>query len=420
MKLSFTTLRAGTNVLALFFVILSSLVGCSTYTGQLRQDREKIVNGDFLTLLPELSRRADIENKDQLISILDYASALQWAGEYKKSAQQFLRADRLAEQLDYVSVSKTIGSALGGEESVQYKGESYEKFLINSLNALNYLMMNDSEAALVEARRINEKIVRTKMEGRPPYEQSSWAPFLSGILWESEGNWDNATISYETAFKIDPTNPFLPEALVRANFFARRMDAYKKWRQKFPDVKEPINNSKFGEIIFIHLQGWIPEKVPAPDEYRIPVLRSVASRVHKARLRISQDKKSEALHLVQDVYQIGAEAKRTLAADRGALIARRVGGIAAKAIVSDQIRQKDSTLGTLAWIAMNIADRADLRQWGMAPDRIQLARVTLPPGVYSVLGEGLGDSGEPLTTKSFGEVKIEGSKKTFLIMRSIK
>lgn len=399
-------------ILALFF----GPIGCATYTAQIRKDRQKIENDDFASLLPDLEKRSSEENKDQLISILDYASALQWAGDYKKSSIFFGKGDKLADQLDYVSITKNIGAALGGEESIQYKGESYEKFLINSLNALNYLMMNNFEAALVEARRINEKIVRTKMEGRPPYEQSSWAPFLSGLIWEADGNWDNATISYETSYKINPSNPLLPEALVRSNYFANRNDTYLAWKKKFPNVKDPAKAPKTGEIIVIHLQGWIPEKVPSPESPRLPTLKPVMSEIQSAQVTLD----GVNIFETKTVYEIGAEAKRTLDADRGALIARRVGGIAAKAVVSDQIRQKDSTLGALAWIAMNVADRADLRQWGMIPDKIQMARIPVVNGTYNLILKGIGRDNLPKSTKKFDNLVVERNKKVFVIWRSNK
>ena len=77
------------------------------------------------------------------------------------------------------------------------------------------------------------------------------------------------------------------------------------------------------------------------------------------------------------VYDITSVSIQTLEKDYGAMGARRTGGVVAKAIVADQIRQKDPLLGDLAWIAMNIADQPDLRHWSLLP----LAAHAAPRGV---------------------------------------
>src|SRR5206468_2675115 len=102
------------------------------------------------------------------------------------------------------------------------------------------------------------------------------------------------------------------------------------------------------------------------------------------------------------------------------LIAKRAAGIAAKAVLADQIRQKNKLLGDLAWIGMNIADRADLRQWSSLPATFQIAKVRLKPGRYKVRVVGLnradGESGEQL---AWTEFEVKARQKTFLNWRSV-
>ena len=122
------------------------------------------------------------------------------------------------------------------------------------------------------------------------------------------------------------------------------------------------------------------------------------------------------------MYDISKVAIQTLQKDFGALTARRMGGVAAKAVVADQFRQKNELVGTLAWVLMNAADRADLRQWSTLPESIQLIRVFLKPGKYRFDLKGIDYSGqetEALQTQQ-NEIEIKSGQKTFLSWRAIK
>ena len=104
-----------------------------------------------------------------------------------------------------------------------------------------------------------------------------------------------------------------------------------------------------------------------------------------------------------------------------ALIAMRAAGIATKAVVSDQLRQKNELIGQLAWIGMNIADQADLRQWLSLPASFQIAKLRLKTGKYRVRLVGLDYAGQPTGEQSeWEDVRVAAGKKVFLNWRSLK
>src|SRR5262249_12642118 len=102
------------------------------------------------------------------------------------------------------------------------------------------------------------------------------------------------------------------------------------------------------------------------------------------------------------------------------IIAMRAAGIATKAVVADQLRQKNQLLGDLAWVGMNLADRADLRQWATLPQSFQVARVYLRPGRYTARAIGLNSAGG-LTAENSPDwtVDVKPGQKTFLNWRSL-
>ncbi len=310
---------------------------------------------------------------------------------------------------------------------IQYKGDDYEKVLINAVNAINYLEMGELDGALVEVRRLNEKLYKFKTEAKRDYAQNPFALYLSAMIYEADRKFDDAYIAYEATYKVAPNYTPLRADLIRAADKADRDDSLAKWKKTFPEVKSKSEwrDKSMGEIVLVYQQGWGPRKRGRPDDHRFPRLYPVASETQRAKLIVDNQNISQALEdgkagETQSVLNITDVAVKTLEDDYVRLIASRVGGIAAKAVVADQIRQKDELLGTLAWVAMNVADRADVRQWSTLPNSIQIARVPVKPGTYKVKAQGLNGSGAPTGEEMpEREVTVRPGQKIFLNWRTL-
>ena len=195
------------------------------------------------------------------------------------------------------------------------------------------------------------------------------------------------------------------------------MDSYKGWKKSFPHITEDANwyNQRQGELVLIFQQGWGPRK-NAPFGEKFPTLESVYNRTQAAKIEVNN-----LSELTKKVYDVGDAALKTLREDQGILMAKHLAGLATKAVLSDQIRQKNEALGSLAWIAMNLADRADLRQWSTLPSSIQIARVNLPPGKYSVNIQGIDNSGVNTSeSRVIESIEIKPGQKKFIVWRSLK
>jgi len=405
-----------TLVVGLFFIL--GLSGCASYQSKVHSAREALTRHEFPKAVEELKPLAEKESDDQLVYLLDYGVALQLAGRLKESNDVFLKADRLAELVDYQSISRIAGSLALSEEMVQYKGDTFEKIFINAYLAMNYLEMGNLDDALVEARRINEKYLKYRADEKKSFELNSFSKYLSALVWEASRSYDDAYIAYNEAYKIDPTIATIGEDLIRSAKLARRTDMYQSWKKKFPEVKEDPSwyDKNLGELVVIYQQGWGPRKMPSQNEYRFPMLVPVSSETQRARLAVNNK-----VEVSREVYDVQRAAIETLQEDQGILIAKRVAGLATKAVLSDQVRQKNELLGSLAWIALNVADRADVRQWSTLPQTIQTIRLRLPPGRYKFTLDGL-NAGGALTGESLDnqEVEIKAGQKKFIVWRSLK
>jgi hypothetical protein len=396
-------------------LVLPALFACATYQTQLSDFRGALRDSRPAEAAAKIKDKAFKEGDDQVVYLLEYGTAEQIAKNYEASNKAFLRAEDLTEVKDYHSVSRITGSLLLNEGMVQYKGDDYEKVLINGMLAINFLMLGQLDEAQVETRKLNDKLYKYRFEGKKNYQQNPFAFYLSALIWEANRNWDSAYIDFKKAYELGAGLPYLKEDLIRAGLAARREEDVQKWRKEFPGVK-PADLKNNGEIILIYQQGWGPTKKPHPNFPRIPKLYPNFARTVRARLEI-QNGTSETTQRVVDVSDV---AIKQLDEQYAGLIAMRAAGIAAKAVVSDQIRQQNQLLGDLAWIASNIADQADLRQWLSLPATFQIAKARLKPGKYRVRVVGLDSSDAPTDEiMDWTEIKVEAKRKSFLNWRSL-
>ncbi|HEX8210723.1 MAG TPA: hypothetical protein VF584_11145 [Longimicrobium sp.] len=102
-------------------------------------------------------------------------------------------------------------------------------------------------------------------------------------------------------------------------------------------------------------------------------------------------------------------------AQRPAMVARMVTRGVAKYLAAREAEKKGNkeseALGWLAARAVNLAgnvmERADTRSWSLLPDRISVARLTLPPGEHDVKIQVLAADGSVAQTLDLGRVSLE-------------
>jgi hypothetical protein len=130
-----------------------------------------------------------------------------------------------------------------------------------------------------------------------------------------------------------------------------------------------------------------------------------------ARVRLVVDSVAVEAPVAGDV---SAAVYRRWQAQRAGMITRVVGRGIAKYLVTRGVEKKaeeeDPDLGWLAGRLTNLVgnhlERADTRSWSLLPDRISVARLTLPPGAHQVKIEVLGADGEAVETVDLGTVEL--------------
>jgi hypothetical protein len=391
--------------------------------------------------------------RNAVLYYMDRGMTLHLSGDYEKSNSYLEEAERLADSLYTKSITNESGAMFTNDNLLPYEGEDFEKVMLNIIMALNYVYLGKWDDALVEARKVDHKLnlYNDKYEKKNVYKEDAFARYLSGILYESSGELNDAYISYNKAYTAykdyrlnygTPVPIFLGEDLLWLSKALGLYDEYNNYQREFSNIKlKDINELQSnGELIFICLSGRAPFKedffvdAPVPDVsgnlyyLRIAFPRFVAqpSHVEYARIYIRNQNLEEKTYLMEDITAI---AKKNLDDRIGRIQAKAIGRAVLKfttaQIAKEATAQKyGKDLGILVGSLFNIAsvatEEADKRSWRTLPDKIQMSRIVLPPGNYDIDVHYIGTGGEIIDKKTFSDISIHSREKKILTHRVIK
>lgn len=401
------------------------LLGCASYQKKVAPTKNFLKSRQCDQAIEAISKLSEPSGVDQLALLMEHGTTLQICEKYTESTQKFTQAENLAESVDYTSVSEVASATLTSEGAMTYKGDTFEKLFLNASKALNFLQQKKSDEALVEVRKMNQKFVKFKNEERKNFELNSFCKYLSGLIWESTGQFDDACIDYKDAYFTATQFRDVGVQMLATCWNANRTDEFNTLVKKINATKEEIETAKSSkaksEIVLIYLQGWGPQKLANPQSPTFPYLVSVSNTTQKLSVDLfekNKDKSSKSF-ISDTIYSVSDAAIASLNADQASLIARRLGARVAKHVVADQIRQQNELLGFVALVAMVGSDQADLRQWSFLPNTIQIIRIPVSPGSYNLKLNGLGFNNQITEPFQDVEINVEKRQKVIHMVRSV-
>ncbi len=344
----------------------------------------------------EASRASGTEFEDELLYLLDWGLSLHQAGEYEASNAVFVLAEKHVWGNDYTSATEEVGTLLTSENTKTYRGEDFEKILIHVYKAMNYALLSKPEEALVEARLVDRKLGDLNRSGEKSYKQNGFARYLSGCLYESQREWDDAYIDYRKTLELLPGQKLIEEDL-------KRLDSRRGRRGPAPET----------EIIVIYQNGQGPRKVPREDFFSLPRFQSRGDSVRMASVEVDGVDKGTTLML----HDIEDTAIRNLDERIAGMLAKRVAGRVAKVIAANAIerRTNNAAVGALARFILIASDQADLRHWIFLPRDLQVFRMQVAPGRHEVRVKPIGAAALPPQT-----VEVRAGEKKFVNFRYLR
>lgn len=390
--------------------------GCASMSYQRNAGHRYFDSGECLRAAQVYGESAEKSQANKLLYLLDQGTALICAMKYEEAINVFLEAEKIAEIKDYTSISEVTAAVVVNDNVKSYVGEDFEKVLINVYLALAFASLGKDEDALVEARKINQILYRMINEGKMPYEENPFARYLSALLWENSGEWNDAYIDYKKTYDLNPNFPGIGEDLIRSASKLGFRDELRKWKKEFPGNEKNYLAKNEGELLIFYQQGKSPKKIPQHGDHNgLPVYQD--RYYHHLKLRLVGDDFTEEEQRV--VLDIAYLSKKYLDAKMGSLVGKKLLRTAVKGAVAAAVGKAsdDENLGWLTFYALMAMDQEDMRSWLTLPAEIVMLRKRLKEGKYNLKLELLLPNGSLYETIDIDEEYIRAGKKNFLFLK---
>ncbi len=383
-------------------VAASLLSACASYTA-----KQKGVEGHLLSNAPQPALAAletqEHAERDRVAYLLNKAMLLRMDQQYAASNEVLEESKVLIEQLEALSLREQAAALTINEGMRSYAGEDFEKVLLHLYKALNYLQLGELDAARVEALQTNQRLKQIAAEydkgDSTVYAEDPFARYLSGIIFETLGEWSDAMIAYRKAYegyqryasllKLDVPDS-LKHDLVRLSAHMGLDEELADYQKKFgiDTFATTEQRQTHGEIVLLLHNGLVPQKLdqtarilnPANGRLislSLPAYFSRSLHNHNASVRIGQQR-----HTLETVEDIDAFARLTLNNQMPALTARALSRAVAKDSMARRSGNNDPLVGLLVNALGAITEVADTRAWYTLPHNIMMTRLSLPPGQY--------------------------------------
>lgn len=416
-----------------------SLVGCASsmnYDEPLCLYEERNPQEALVAL--ENNQESYLKEDGPIVYGLNAGMVAHSAGAFEDSNDHFERAEERIAASYTTSISKNVASYLVSENTRSYDSPNYEDIYTNLFKALNYYKMGSTEEAMVEVRRMNEKISYYQNEtplaedervqynsfkyqetNYPPLTHSGLAQYLSALLSYEYGDDNYFNVSLK---KID--NALRTEGL----FYDQ--DAYQSIeRLESLDADTTI-------VSFLSFSGLAPKKVATSsrgalireaykDEdgyyhralyndivYSVPMVRN--SQIKSVRVNI--DGKLSSLEPFENISTIAfssmvkkSKAEYTRAFIR--ILTREIG----KAVVHEQAESdEEKDFASLFSSALNLftvfSEQADVRCSLFFPARSWIQCLPLEPGLHTIRVEYLDSNGFIIDCQSYENFNVVKGK----------
>ncbi len=185
---------------AVMISALLFLFSCASYHQQSYDYYSNLKQGNYQKASTRLDHNRLLQKKrNRLLFLLEKGRVEHLLQNFEKSNEYFNAADSMMEGLRTSAKDIVLGTLLNPMMQT-YQGEDFEKYMVHYYKALNYLQLNNTEEALVEARRISLRTYAQddRYDGNR-YTQDAFSFILQSLIYEKAGDLNNAFIACRNA-----------------------------------------------------------------------------------------------------------------------------------------------------------------------------------------------------------------------------
>ena len=409
MRISFMLNRkvVGGLFLLIYVGFISACGSQKLMSGQ-NQMRMSFQAGDYeraARIADSLKDNEIYEAKDRVLYALEKGTINYFKGDYEQSVKSFTNAEEYIDQLFTKSIKTGIGAFISNDTQLDYNGEVYEDVYLNGFKSLGYLKMDEFDSALVEARRIAQKLSEAEQKygeyanamaesdttekdikweaGTSSIHDSPLSHYLASALYAKAGEEDGARIEMDKLKKAINNHQAMPDSKLRFDSTftkVRHPEQYNTMLMAFcGNAPEKVDNSINTDLNFDGrgVKIAIPKLKMRPS--RVGVIEAVVNDTMSTRLEIIEEMDKVA----RETFKIKKPIIIARATIRGILKSAAQEGIA-DAIEDEYGSIAGDVANFLGGRAREATEQADLRGWQTMPGKVYTNVIKLPAGEHDV------------------------------------
>jgi len=342
-------------------------------------------NGQPPSVVLKELEETSVPERDKAQYLLDEGILHLYTGDIPGSSTDLQAAKEVMDDLEATSITETTTALTVNETLRSYSGNPTDRVLVHEFLALNYLLSGDRDSARVEVLQSDLQMDEfEQLSG-----QLASMQFLGGLIYELNGEYDDAMISYRRAYAIlterqQPVPKALQQSLLNMSKQQGFDEEYVTFESQFGLQAAPLEKGQ-GELIVFYFDG----VVTGIKEAKIPIfspelgqLVSVAlpyyppPDFHPGTLTIQTNGEYEHTAKIENIdNRLREDLDERLPAITAVTLAR----VVMKYQAVHEAEKENELAGILVNIAAFATEVADTRSWNMLPFEVEVARVPVDP-----------------------------------------
>jgi hypothetical protein len=343
--------------------------------------------GNYDLLISQIQEKIkESPTKDKILWELNLALAYQAQGNYQESNNILIKVKEKIRWQDFLNIKDETLAFLLNDKYKEFNLVEYEQFLIQVYVAMNFALMGKWQSALVEMRNADYALYNLKQSNiNFTHVDKVHLSYLSGVIYEANGKFDEAFIDYERVLNSKPDLAYLKYDLYRTAYLSNRKSKAEEYKRKFSiphHYVEFIEKGLFrqkGELIVVFQNGMAPYKAESKRWANLPELQPRVSNSEKADVVINYEDWGNTV-LLMDFEKLALELYE---AQYKTMLAKDVARSVLKEAAAWTVAAGSGFVSVV--VARQIAHSSsnpDLRSWFLLPKEIQIARMRLSPGEH--------------------------------------
>lgn len=467
--MEFLKQKSGILNYAVFLFLILLVSACATYYDRNQDLMNAVYTSNFETANSILKDDGKGEKpaRNKLLFYLNKGTILWMQCDYTNSNIYFSKADYFIEDYNK-SVGDAVLTLLVNAKMSTYGGENFEQILLHYYGAINYLNLGKSDEALIEGKRMLEKMqkITDKYQNKNKYKRDAFAHNFLGIIYDSKGEYNDAFIAYKNAYEVyksdyreqfgtniplqlkkdllrtakligfnEEVRRFEVEFLIKSSEIeANKSNVVFFWNNGLGPIKDQLSVTI---MIIPYGNGWVqfvnPElgiSIPFRVEndgqrkdfldmkvFRLALPKYVSRLPYYKNAHLVVNNFKHKFELAEDINAI---AFKSLEDRMARELAMGLSRVALKNLATFKAQQNKDQQGIAAASMLYnlVSEQADTRNWQLLPYAINYTRIPLDTGMQSVTFEAFNSEGVKGATKKY-DVHLANSETKFLSVHTI-